>query len=542
MCRQLSAADSIEETTELIKQFRSLATAQHMDAEQVSLHNDCTASAERASPEPSHLMYQVAAMTSIVGGSCAALSCTGTMYATVSPAAVQLEGVAILLILLLFAAAALVCTWPNKLNSPKKSETGHDEEDNEATADRPSKAQLKKQRDKLRATMRMQRERFHEAVKEEELMEQEDKMHELQRPCSHWRPAPRVARNLSRWTGGCRRKLYRQQRLRRPPQEQNKSTSLLMLAIAVLQSGDSMWELAALGIAATTVIASLSMMVCGTVATVSNNSSSLRKWNMNIKSMWHLIPSTSLCWLSATSWSTWGAPAAGGIIAAAVCYFTAAAWGAAFTTTASIAMADVSKAAWQNHWTAVYQNSRLRAKYTSAYVYLDTKIPSGVVRRKYLLDLGAAASVIPLSAFSEACMALKLSPSEAKLRGASGHSMKVEGEGQLLFMLPGTKNGVKHELQVTADGAMPEGLRILGIDFWHGLNSNVDTASQMVSGTTPDGEHFKLGFHVERGANEKHINLITAEHADSERSETAGRHDMILTDTIQVHPGQAAEV
>ena len=163
-------------------------------------------------------------------------------------------------------------------------------------------------------------------------------MHELQRPCSHWRPAPRVARNLSRWAGGCRRKLYRQQRLRRLPQEQNKSTSLLMLAIAVLQSGDSMWELAALGVAATTVIASLSMMVCGTVATVSNNSSSLRKWNMNVKSLWHLIPSTSLCWLNATSWSTWGTPAAGGIIAAAVCYFTAAAWGTAFTTTASIAM------------------------------------------------------------------------------------------------------------------------------------------------------------------------------------------------------------
>ena len=96
--------------------------------------------------------------------------------------------------------------------------------------------------------------------------------------------------------------------------------------------------------------------------------------------------------------------------------------------------------------------------------------------------------------------------------------MKVEGEGQLLFMLPGTEKGVKHELQVTADSAMPEGLRILGIDFWHGLDSNVDMVSQTVSGTTPDGEHFKLRFHVERGANEKQINFITAEQADSEES------------------------
>ena len=142
----------------------------------------------------------------------------------------------------------------------------------------------------------------------------------------------------------------------------------------------------------------------------------------------------------------------------------------------------------------------------------------------------------------EACMTLNLSPSEAKLRGASGHSMKVEGEGQLLFMLPGTEKGVKHELQVTADGAMPEGLRILGIDFWHGLDSNVDMASQTVSGTTPDGEHFKLRFHVERGANEKQINFITAEQADSEESKVAGKYDMILTDTIQVHPGQALQV
>ena len=202
----------------------------------------------------------------------------------------------------------------------------------------------------------------------------------------------------------------------------------------------------------------------------------------------------------------------------------------------------MSTSAWQHHWTNIYQNSRLRAKYTAAYVYLDTKVPSGVVRRKYLLDLGAAASVIPLSAFSEACMTLNLSPSEAKLRGASGHSMKVEGEGQLLFMLPGTEKGVKHELQVTADGAMPEGLRILGIDFWHGLDSNVDMASQTVSGTTPDGEHFKLRFHVERGANEKQINFITAEQADSEESKVAGKYDMILTDTIQVHPGQALQV
>ena len=134
-------------------------------------------------------------------------------------------------------------------------------------------------------------------------------------------------------------------------------------------------------------------------------------------------------------------------------------------------------------------------------------------------------------------MSLNLAPSEARLRGASGHGMKVEGEGELEFLLPGTEKGVKHDLQVTSDGAMPEGLRILSIDFWHGLNSNVDMASRTVTGTTPDGEHFKLNFHVNRDSEGLPINYITASQSTCDSENVAGKHDMILADTIPVHPG-----
>jgi hypothetical protein len=161
----------------------------------------------------------------------------------------------------------------------------------------------------------------------------------------------------------------------------------------------------------------------------------------------------------------------------------------------------------------------------------------------YLLDLGAAASVIPMTTFSEVCMSMKLAPSEAKLRGASGHGMRAEGEGQLEFMLPGTSKGTKHELQVTADEAMPGGLRILGIVFWHGLNSNVDMASKTVTGTTLDGEHFKLKFHVMKGESDN-INSIMAEQQaePSPTSTSSDKHSMVLSDTIEVHPGRVQQI
>ena len=107
----------------------------------------------------------------------------------------------------------------------------------------------------------------------------------------------------------------------------------------------------------------------------------------------------------------------------------------------------------------------------AAYMPIDTLAADGISSETYLVDLGAAASVIPFSAFSRTCLKYNLAPSEANLRGASGHGISVAGEGQLTLRMPRTQHDFNHIVQVTNDGVMPAELRILGIDFWHRLDS-----------------------------------------------------------------------
>ena len=150
----------------------------------------------------------------------------------------------------------------------------------------------------------------------------------------------------------------------------------------------------------------------------------------------------------------------GAFMAIVACIAVAATWsilaGAQATTTAHAA----ANGAWSQHWAGIYQCSRMRAQYTAAYVYLDTKTANGIVTKKCLVDLGAAASVIPLSSFSQACLNLNLAPSEATLRGASGHSLPVKGQGDLEFLMPNTTESFQHTMQVADDMCMSEGLRI----------------------------------------------------------------------------------
>ena len=544
LARRSAIGEQQELMPSLIWQLKEAAEKHQQTTNEVKAESDsehAESPIAGAKPEPTaQLIKSMAAITSTAGVLMSMISWMPAVQ--ISP--VASSGIILVLIAVMCAAGAVMHGLYRKV----EQDLGTDGTDPETEEHRLSSAQRKKLRDKRRETLRTRREHAqttakNNRAKEEKLFAEEVHTNELQQPSSQWRPRAGVPRSsLSRWAGGCRRKLYRQQRVRSAQPNDDKTTSIMMLLVAILQSGDTMCEMVALSAAAITIVTTMSMMICSTIATMKDSSSSLRKWSANTKSLLHLIPSTSACWISMPQWSAVAAPAVGGIIAATVCYFAIAAWGAAYTTTASVAVAEASAVAWNNHWHGIYQNSRLRAKYTAAYVYLDTKIPSGTIRRKYLLDLGAAASVIPLSAFSEVCMSLNLAPSEARLRGASGHGMKVEGEGELEFLLPGTEKGVKHDLQVTSDGAMPEGLRILGIDFWHSLNSNVDMASRTVTGTTPDGEHFKLNFHVNRDSEGLPINYITASQSICGSENVAGKHDMILADTIQVHPGQALQV
>ena len=154
--------------------------------------------------------------------------------------------------------------------------------------------------------------------------------------------------------------------------------------------------------------------------------------------------------------------------------------------------------------------SRLRAEYAAAHTYVETITPTGKVKEKYLIDLGAATSCIPLSAFTKVCLKLELNPSEAKLRGVSGHPLQLEGEGPFHMPMPGTDTPFRHDLQVIFDNSMPTNVRILGIDFWHRVKAKVDVANQKVTGTTPNGEQFTMDFEITNCKPRSDINAVLA--------------------------------
>lgn len=358
-------------------------------------------------------------------------------------------------------------------------------------------------------------------------------------------------RACTKFGGGCRRKLFRRQRMRKvQAAEAGPLVSAMMVLLTMVQAGDSWYETLAAVVALMTVTFSATSLAVSTTSALMNcdphgfKMKRIRKWSMSARSMIHLIPSTAMCWWEGAAAAL---PAAvpvpalvAGVAASAACYVLIATIGSSATATAVSASAASAGEAWSSHWHGVYQCSRIRARYTAAFMNIDTETPEGFIRSKYLVDLGAAASVIPLGAFTKVCLNLKLAPSEASLRGASGHGLSVAGQGQLAVRMPGTNETFNHTMQVTNDGAMPAKLQILGIDFWHQLNSNIDMASQTVTGTTPNGEHFRAKFHVEKESCS--VNTITAEQVQQQQSAEAGKHDITLAETVQVHPGQVVEL
>ena len=83
------------------------------------------------------------------------------------------------------------------------------------------------------------------------VLQEEQAHNELSRPGSTWRPRQlRGEAPVSRWAGGCRRKVYRAQRdvwsgcHKVDPSSNGVLTSVTLLLISVMQQGSSMWELA----------------------------------------------------------------------------------------------------------------------------------------------------------------------------------------------------------------------------------------------------------------------------------------------------------
>ena len=289
--------------------------------------------------------------------------------------------------------------------------------------------------------------------------------------------------------------------------------------------------------AAAMTIISVSLGLCGY--------SSWRVASKGIsRSAWkHLLPTTAACWWNVSNTNTL---LLGSTLALTACIVVATAVCTDLTFSSAATATNQAAGAWEHHWQGVYAQSRLRARLSAAHAWIETETPEGRVKENYLIDLGAAASAMPLSAFTRVCFSLKLNPSQAKLAGCTGHRLAVEGEGPLSVIMPGTKQPFQHNIQVVSDGAMPSHLRILGIDFWHRLKSNVDMASMRVTGITPSGEHFSLPFSVSKSKQDSILGAVTAFQVEAAGSEEDVQQTdgvaMVLPHHIRLHPGQVLEL
>ena len=137
--------------------------------------------------------------------------------------------------------------------------------------------------------------------------------------------------------------------------------------------------------------------------------------------------------------------------------------------------------------------------------------PDGVVR-KFLLDTGAAASLVPYKAVCKACTKIGLRPSRLRLRAANGETMPSNGTGTLQLRLPNTPVNepptISHEFEVLLACAMPSHLQILGVDFWDRLKPDLKWGSRMVECTSPStGKKFQMPFEI--GHEDANINHIS---------------------------------
>ena len=405
----------------------------------------------------------------------------------------------------------------------------------------------KKYRAAAKEQLTQERERVHNLM--EQTVEDCNMQQEVTRP---QRRKALGSLRVPQWTAGCRTKLYRQQRLTKQSNSgAGKAITCLLMMTSILHQAQSSIEVAGLTLTVTMVLASMVATALssafGLLQQVHGNQAlshgatqmvrrKVEKWSMGCRSLVHVAPSTWLCWRSVPLSTN----ATGALMATTACASIAIVWVAIGASAAVSTTTVKAYTTWTNHWEGVYAYSKVRAQFTAAHVYLDTLTPSGSKREKYIVDLGAAASVIPMSAFTRVCLSCNLALSSMRLKGASGHELPVEGSGELQFLLPHTETPVKHRLQVTANKGMAANLRILGIDFWYKLKSEVNMVTRMISGTTPAGEPFRIQFHIAHSQDTLAIAAIKASQMQQTTSEW-GDEDMILHENIQLQPGQVVE-
>ena len=457
-------------------------------------------------------------------------------------------------------AAGIAGTAYTLLTAPTDQQQQQQQQQHENAVLQLTKRQVNRSKMRLRYHKGLKRSKLAKENREEDkkvratqqtVLTEEHRLNELTRGRQHSRI--NHCRGATIYAGGCRRKIHRQQHMiKRRPEEAGPLISALMVVLSIIQS-DNSWIEAAIALAALCAItlSATTMMICTVGALLSgrysithSTLSRLRRMGCSCRPMLHVIPSTALCWASRLI-STAAAPFLPVLIIGTAipiaCVLLASSTGSTTAIATVSAGTSMAQQSWNSHWMQIYACSRVRAKYVAAYMHIDTLTADGINSEKYLVDLGAAASVIPLSAFSKTCLRYNLAPSEASLRGASRHGISVAGEGQLALRMPGTQQDFSHTMRVTNDGVMPAELRILGIDFWHRLDSNIDMASQTVSGVTPAGESFKARFQVQKG-DLNAINVITADQNMQQPQSADDKHALMLAEAVQIHPGQVVEL
>ena len=162
--------------------------------------------------------------------------------------------------------------------------------------------------------------------------------------------------------------------------------------------------------------------------------------------------------------------------------------------------------------------------------------------RDFLLDTGAAASLVPYPMFRQMCRAANLNPSRLSLRAANGGSMPTRGSSVVHLRLPDQDMSeaptVSHRFEVTEPGGMPDSLIISGVDFWDKLQPKIIWEGRKVECKKGDGTTFTVPFHI---GSSRHADVLSVQ-ATQRVNEQPGMRPLYSQQEIMLQPRQASTV
>ena len=207
---------------------------------------------------------------------------------------------------------------------------------------------------------------------------------------------------------------------------------------------------------------------------------------------------------------------------------------AATLITANVDLLSEIKSWWSEYWQAYYNINQICAIKKAMTVRF--KCADGVTRT-FLLDTGAAASLVRYSMFAKACTKLGLRPSKLRLSAANGKSMASKGTAVMNLWLPDQEMDdspiISHAFEIMEDNAMPTGLQITGVDFWDRLQPDVMWSKRQVR-CQAGGKEFTMPFSIE-GERKIQVTAIAREKPDDHKY-------MALTEDLHLLPRQRAKV